>query len=184
MNKPHLNRVFVILVAATGIALISSACSKKEEPQTQFQQTPTVESTGSAEAGNPAPDFALQDVNGKDVSLADYKGNVIMVNFWATWCGPCKREIPDFVELQKTYGGKGLKIVGIALDDPSEVNAFVKNERLNYDVLIGTDEVAMRYGNIRSIPTTFLVDREGKIVSSYVGLQPKEKWVSEIESLL
>jgi cytochrome c biogenesis protein CcmG/thiol:disulfide interchange protein DsbE len=107
-----------------------------------------------------------------------------MLNFWATWCPPCKREIPDFVELQKKYGAKGLKIVGIALDKPESVMEFLREQPLNYTVLLGNNDVSGMFGNIESIPTTFLIDREGIVRSVKVGLESKEAWVALIQKYL
>lgn len=138
----------------------------------------------SEQAENPAPSFELADIDGELVSIDDFKGRVILLNFWATWCGPCKREIPDFIDLQNEYGDDGLTIVGIALDEHSLVTAFVKEWEINYPVLIGTEEVSMRYGNIRSIPTTFIIDRSGAVVKSYVGLQPRSVIEADVKALL
>lgn len=134
-----------------------------------------------------APAFDLPDTRGGRKSMESYKGKVVMLNFWATWCGPCKQEIPDFIELQKEYGDQGFEIVGISLDEAGHeaaVKGFVKQKGMNYDVLFDDGSVAQAYGGVRSIPTTFLINREGEIVSSQVGLQPKSAWASAIEALL
>jgi cytochrome c biogenesis protein CcmG/thiol:disulfide interchange protein DsbE len=131
-----------------------------------------------------APAFTLPDLNGMTVSLTDLKGHVVVLDFWATWCPPCKREIPDFITLQSAYGSKGLQIVGIALDDQDKVQAFAHQNGMNYPVLLGSDEVARRYGGIGGIPTTFVIDRNGKIVSRFEGFRPKEVFEEEIKKLL
>jgi len=131
-----------------------------------------------------APGFALPDVNGKTVSLSDYKGKVVILDFWATWCPPCKREIPDFIELQKSYGSKGLQVVGIALDEPGKVQAFAQQNGMNYPVLLGTDDIAIKYGGIQGIPTTFVIDKSGKIVNKFEGFRPKSVFEEEIKKLL
>ena len=138
----------------------------------------------SAEVSGVAPAFTLMDVNGRSVSLASLRGKVVILDFWATWCPPCKREIPDFIKLQSEYGSKGLQIVGIALDQPNKVQAFVKDNGMNYPVLLGTDEVAANYGGVEAIPTTFIIDKNGKIVTKYEGFRSKETFESQIKKLL
>ena len=175
---------FASMIALAAVVTLSG-CGKKEEATVEMKQVPPQQTpVASAEQGQTAPNFALASYEGDSKTLADYEGKVVMLNFWATWCGPCKREIPDFIDLQKTYEGKGLEIVGVALDDPNDVRNFVDNSQINYDILFGSDQIAMAYGNIRSIPTTFLIGRDGKIVSSFVGMRPKEQWVEQIQSLL
>ncbi len=131
-----------------------------------------------------APAFTLLDLNGKSVSLSDFKGKVVILNFWATWCPPCKKEIPDFIDLQTQYGSKGVQIVGIALDQPDKVRAFAQQNGLNYSVLLGDQETALKYGGITGIPTTVVIDRKGKIVSQFEGFRPRSVFESEIKKLL
>jgi cytochrome c biogenesis protein CcmG/thiol:disulfide interchange protein DsbE len=137
-----------------------------------------------AEATGVAPAFTLTGLDGKPVSLADFRGKVVVLDFWATWCPPCKREIPDFIESQKTYGPRGVQIVGIALDEPGKVQAFAQQNGMNYPVLLGTDEISARYGGIEGIPTTFIIDKTGKIVNKFEGFRPKEVFEGEIAKLL
>ena len=185
------NRIHPIAWAISGVAVIVAVImlinrftgDPAPQAEQQFHNMPSP----STEAGSPAPDFKLKHVNSGERSIASYKGKVLMLNFWATWCGPCKMEIPDFIELQKEYGGKGFAILGVSLDQPGEEDAvrdFVKAKGLNYDVVMGNGAVADAYGGVRSIPTTFLIDQEGRIRAQHVGLQPKEVWVKEIEKLL
>jgi cytochrome c biogenesis protein CcmG/thiol:disulfide interchange protein DsbE len=134
--------------------------------------------------GGAAPSFSLSDLGGRSVSLADFRGKVVVLDFWATWCPPCKREIPDFISLQKQYGPEGLQIVGIALDEPEKVHAFARQNEMNYPVLLGTDDVAMRYGGIEGIPTTFIIDRGGRIVNRLEGYRPRSVFEEEIRKLL
>jgi len=168
--------VFVVII-------ILNRTGKDDAPEMPppMQSVPTSQTSGTATL---APDYQLESIEGGSQKISDYRGSVVMLNFWATWCGPCKREIPDFIELQKTYGPKGLKIVGVALDEPADVRSFVRANGLNYPVLIGNAEIAQAYGGVQSIPTTFLIDREGKIVTSAVGLRPKETWEQAIQGLL
>jgi peroxiredoxin len=133
-----------------------------------------------------APSFQLKDADGKSVQLSDYKGKVVLLNFFATWCGPCKIEIPWFVEFEKTYRDKGFAVLGVAMDDEGWeiVKPFIGKRDINYRVLLGTDTVAQLYGGVDSLPTTFVVDREGRIASVHVGLISKGDYQNEITTLL
>ena len=135
-------------------------------------------------SSNKAPNFTLEDLNGKNVKLSDFKGKVVIINFWATWCPPCKAEIPDFIELYKTYQKKGLVILGIALDNKEKVVKFVKDNGINYPVLMGNQEVSNLYGGISGIPTSFVVDRKGIIKNVFVGLRSKEVFEQNIKDNL
>lgn len=168
----------VIIVAVVVINKLN-----EPDPSVMMQQT----AAQSGGGGSQAPNFTLPAVEGGSKALADYRGKVVMLNFWATWCGPCKREIPDFIELQNEYRDDGFEILGVSLDQPGEeanVAQFVKQIGINYDIVHGNGEVAQAYGGVRSIPTTFLIDRDGNVVSSKVGLQPKSVWAEEIQKLL
>jgi thiol-disulfide isomerase/thioredoxin len=136
--------------------------------------------------GKPAPDFTLQTLDGKNVSLSSLRGKGVLLNFWATWCGPCKIEMPWFVELQKEYGSQGLQIVGVAMDDSStqEIQNFVKEMGVNYPVLIGKEAVGQAYGGVDVLPTTFFIDRDGKIVAREFGLQSRSLFVDNIKKAL
>jgi len=131
-----------------------------------------------------APAFTLTDLDGKSVSLGEFRGKVVVLDFWATWCPPCRREIPDFIDLQKEYGSRGVQIVGIALDEPDKVEAFARQNGMNYPVLLGSDEISMRYGGIEGIPTTFIIDKSGKIVNRFEGFRPRQVFETEIKKLL
>ncbi len=122
--------------------------------------------------GVPAPEFALQTLAGQTLRLSDLRGKAVLLNFWATWCPPCKEEIPWFVELQKQYGPQGLQIVGVAMDDAGHdvIAKFAATMKIDYPVMLGTDQVADEYGGVESLPTTFYIGRDGKIVSRVFGL--------------
>lgn len=113
--------------------------------------------------GFKAPEFKLKDLNGKEVKLSDYKGKVVLLDFWATWCGPCRKGIPDLIELQNEYKNE-IVVLGITLDNKTntakDVDPFVKNMKINYPVLWTDDETIKNYGNINSIPTSFVVDKK------------------------
>lgn len=131
-----------------------------------------------------APGFTLPDLNGKPVSLADFKGKVVVLDFWATWCPPCRREIPDFIKLQTEYGSKSVQIVGIALDEPGKVQEFARQNGMNYPVLLGTQEISVKYGGIEGIPTTFIIDKNGKIANRFEAFRPRAVFEEEIKKLL
>jgi peroxiredoxin len=133
------------------------------------------------ETATMAPGFTLTDINGKSVSLSDFRGKVVILDFWATWCPPCKQEIPDFISLQKEYGPRGLQVVGIALDEPGKVQTFARQNGMNYPVLLGTQDIASKYGGIRGIPTTFVIDKTGKLVNKFEGYRPRSVFESEVK---
>ncbi len=122
--------------------------------------------------GMTAPDFDLVSLDGRRVKLSDFRGKAVVLNFWATWCAPCKIEMPWFVDLQKQYGSEGLTILGVAMDDsePRKIAQFTNEMGVNYPVLLGTDKVSEEYGNVEYLPTTFYIDRQGKIVGKVAGL--------------
>jgi thiol-disulfide isomerase/thioredoxin len=132
-------------------------------------------------------DFVVKDMNGAEVKLADYKGKVVMLNFWATWCGPCKVEIPMFTELQTKYRDQGLAFLGISVDDaPEALRPFASEYRMNYPVLVGDgrDDVQNAFGPMFGIPVTLLIARDGTICTRYLGPRPKERFERDIKALL
>jgi thiol-disulfide isomerase/thioredoxin len=131
--------------------------------------------------------FTLKDAENRDVSLSQYKGKVLVIDFWATWCGPCKVEIPHFVEFQDKYGKAGVQIVGISVDDTADKLApYVRDMKMNYPVLQGLnhDEVQDAYGPIVGIPVSVIISRDGKICATHTGLTGKDVFEREIKSLL
>ncbi len=133
-----------------------------------------------------APDFKLKDLNGNDFSLSQTKGKVVILDFWATWCPPCRMEVPHFKDLYQRYKGKGLVIIGVALDQggAATVRPFVQTNEIDYPVLMADQIVVASYGGIRSIPTTFIIDRKGRIVEKIVGYRGKDFFESIIKKLL
>jgi thiol-disulfide isomerase/thioredoxin len=136
--------------------------------------------------GVPAPDFELTALDGKRVKLSDYRGKAVLLNFWATWCSPCKVEMPWFVELQKQYGSDGLVILGIAMDDSEapKIAAFASELGVNYPVLLGTDQVSEEYGNVEFLPTSFYIDRGGKIIGKGTGLLGRKEIEENVRKAL
>ena len=132
-----------------------------------------------------APDFSLKSVDGKTVKLSDYKNKVVLIDFWATWCPPCRRGIPDLIELQKEFK-KDLVVLGISVDSDTkgDVPAFVKGYGINYPIVYGDQGTAKLFGGVSGIPTSFLVDKKGNIVDKHVGLVPKETLAIGIKKLI
>jgi cytochrome c biogenesis protein CcmG/thiol:disulfide interchange protein DsbE len=140
--------------------------------------------SNALEVGDNAPDFSLTDMNGKQVSLSEFSGKVVILDFFASWCPPCRQEIPDFIELEKTYSDKGFAMVGVSLVDARESKDFANKFGINYPVLIDDGKVSNIYGPVRSIPTTFVLDKSGKIAKLYIGFRPKSVFEADIKGLL
>ncbi len=146
-------------------------------------------------AASPAPDITLKDLDGKDLSLAQYRGKVVLVNFWATWCEPCRVEIPWLIEMQQKYSARGFTVLGIAMDEEgaSVVTPWVQKERfdvngsksqMNYPIVIGNDAAADKFGGLLGYPTSVLVTRDGKVVKRITGLISYDEISKSIESQL
>ena len=176
MLSPRSN-VFVFAALVAG--LIFSAC----------QTTTSSVKAASVKADSerkPAPDFTLKDADGKLVKLSDYKGKVVLLDFWATWCGPCKVEIPWFMEMQRRNKDRGFEVLGVAMDDEGweAVKPFAASLGINYRLVIGNDSTAQMYGGVDALPTTFLIDRTGKIAAVHVGLSARKDFEDGVEQLL
>jgi peroxiredoxin len=128
-----------------------------------------------------APDFNVKDANGAELRLSAFKGKVVLLNFWATYCVPCRTEIPWFVEFDKTYRDKGLVVIGISRDeDWADVKKYLAEKKINYKIGLGDDDLAKKYGGVDALPETFVIDREGRIAAHHVGLVPKADCEKEI----
>ncbi len=137
----------------------------------------------ASEVREKAPDFTLESINGDTIKLSDYRGKVVILDFWATWCRPCVMEIPHYKELYEAYKDSGLAIIGIALDKPQKVVSFVDRFEVNYPIAVGDRSLAAEYGGIRAIPTTFVLDQDGKIYKKYVGYRTKEVFLQDFMDL-
>jgi thiol-disulfide isomerase/thioredoxin len=168
------SRDFLFLFAASLLLGLLAAPAFAQQGTIRFVRNPDA-----------APEFKLNTLEGKPLSLADYKGKVILLNFWASWCGPCRAEIPDLVELQNKYKDQ-LQIIGLVVDDEDEdaIKKFVTDFGINYPVALAGDEVRLQYGGIPALPTSFLLDAEGRVVQKHEGLRDPVLYEVEIRSLL
>lgn len=167
-----------LLGTAVGLSLFAAGCGRSE--------TPVKAAVKAEKDRKTAPDFTLKDANGASVKLSDYKGKVVLLNFWATWCGPCKIEIPWFIDLEQKYKDQGFSVLGVSMDEDGweVVKPYIENRKVNYRVLLGDDTVGNLYGGIESLPTTYMVDRDGRIASIHIGLVSKKDYENEIVHLL
>lgn len=133
-----------------------------------------------------APDFALKDLNGRVYRLTDFKGRVVLLNFFATWCGPCRQEIPHLLKLRQKFGDQGVEIIGVSLDHEVDrvLRPFIQRYEITYPVLLGTREVVLDYGGIQGIPTTFVIDHNGTISDYFAGMPPSYLMEESVINLL
>jgi thiol-disulfide isomerase/thioredoxin len=178
---PHARRnaavIIVVVVAIAGMLIGGQYLVHKGERSGRT-------TAGGPKPGSAAPDFALQSLDGKIVHLTDFRGKAVLLNFWATWCTPCRLEMPWFVELQKQYGPEGLEVLGVAMDDAGKdkIAQFAKEMGVNYPVLLGKESVGDEYGGLEYLPTSFYIGRDGKVVARVFGLRSRsdiEDWIKE-----
>jgi thiol-disulfide isomerase/thioredoxin len=179
----------VIIVAAVILVIgITWKLDKATRLKTHVPSTNMVK----ADAG-PAPEVLFKDLDGKEISLSSFKGKVVLVNFWATWCEPCRIEIPWLIEMQEKYGAKGFTVLGVAMDEEgkSAVAPFLEKERfdvngqklpMGYPIVLGNDAVADKFGGLLGYPTSYLISKDGKILKKEQGLINYEELTKEIES--
>jgi cytochrome c biogenesis protein CcmG/thiol:disulfide interchange protein DsbE len=170
----YLRPAFIGLAA---LLLAGTACSRHE---------PARKAVKDDKERKAAPDFALKDANGNVVHLSDFKGKVVLLDFWATWCGPCNIEIPWFTEFERRYKDRGFEVLGVSMDDDGwkAVTPFVAEKKINYRVVLGDDKTGDQYGGVEALPTTFVIDRDGRVASVHVGLSSRKDFEDAIEKLL
>ncbi|MGE5243602.1 MAG: TlpA family protein disulfide reductase [Betaproteobacteria bacterium] len=170
-----------IAAGALALSIAAGAAGAVRGVSAGGRQTPGA----GAMTGKPAPAFSLRDLSGRPLDLASYRGRVVLLDFWATWCVPCREEIPHFVALQKKYGSKGLAIIGISMDDEEgPVRDFYRKYGMNYPVAMGDAKLAERYGGILGLPVAFLIDRTGRIAWRLDGETPAATFEQHITELL
>lgn len=175
-------------MAAAALALV--ACSKQADPRVTTEGPKAAPApakvTASLPVISPAPTWKLKDLNGAEVRSDQFNGKVVVVDFWATWCPPCRAEIPGYVELVKKYGKDGLVIVGVSMDEagPDVVKDFVGKYGVNYQIVMGDEAAGTAFGGIEGLPTTILIDRNGQIRDRKVGAEPTAEYEKKIVSLL
>jgi peroxiredoxin len=176
------------LLAGLGALALAAVAITSAMPWLSRRDVHTVSAEACPVDAKPANlNFTLKDMNETEVNLASYKGKVILLDFWATWCGPCKVEIPGFVEMQNVYGPKGFQVIGISIDDKADqLKPFAAEFKMNYPVLqgLGRDDVTDALGPILGLPTTLVIGRDGRICAAHAGMTSKETFENQIKELL
>ncbi|MFB6249551.1 MAG: TlpA disulfide reductase family protein [Salinibacter sp.] len=183
-------RSLLPLLLCTGLLIGLAACSGDEEPSPEkAPRTSTEARSGTTYQTDPvpAPDTTLETLDGQTINLAEQKGKVILVNFWATWCGPCRKEIPDLIDLYSSMQEEGLMVVGVAVDDKGTdvVRPFVEKQGINYPIVVDTTRsVESHFEAMYGLPTTYVVNPEGQIVRRILGIFPTEKMKPTLKEML
>ena len=185
LNKFLFLGIAFLIVGGVALALAIAAPNRERGADSHRTIPTTAHATNQAVDDKPAPNFALTDMNGKTIHLSDFKGKVVVLNFWATWCPPCRKEIPDFIELQQQYKDKGLQFIGIALDEDglAKVKPFVDASHITYPILLPNSSIAP-FGEMNVIPVTYLIDRKGVLRTHYVGMRQKSVLEEMVRPLL
>ena len=172
--------ILIVAMVVTIMLVFGLQLARKSKPDTG-------DAANKGMQGKAAPDFELKALDGKTVHLSDYRGKAVLLNFWATWCQPCKIEMPWFAELQKQYGPEGLQIVGIAVDEdasPQDLAEFAGKLGVNYPILVGKESVEDLFGGVQFLPATLYINREGKIVDKVFGLKGRGEIEDSIKKAL
>ena len=184
----HVARMSLVVAA---VLLVLPGCNSTAKIMSDLMEErslgdPKAASVKAGKDRKAAPDFELKDANGHTVRLSDYRGKVVLLDFWATWCGPCKIEIPWFREFERENKDKGFAVLGVAMDEEGwdVVKPFAHYMNINYRLVIGNESIADQFGGVDALPTTFLIDREGKIAAVHVGLSGKRDFEDGIRDLL
>jgi len=187
--------VFLFLLMLAIVATDFSGCNSSGLFKASAQGNGKASNDSSKKTPQDAPDVTFKDLQGKDVRLADLKGKVVVINFWATWCEPCQIEIPWMISFQEKYADKGFTLLGVAMDDEgkSVVGPYVekmqfdvdgKKMAMNYPIVIGNDDLSSKFGGLIGLPTTVVVGRDGKIHKRFLGLVSHDELEKEIKELL
>lgn len=170
------NKSLSIVLAVAAVAAVAFLANREEAAESDVAVNPP----------KPAPAWELKDLAGNTIRSADLKGKVVILDFWATWCPPCRAEIPGFIELQKEYQGKPVAIIGFSVDEGGAdvVKSFGEKQGINYPIVLADEKTQKAFGDIEAIPTTFVIDTAGRIVNKHVGFTEKSEFEKEIQALL
>lgn len=171
---------WILILAAIGVLIIGFGLMRRGAGRAVLSAE-----AGKMGARKPAADFQLTDLSGNSIRMSALRGKVVLLDFWATWCPPCRAELPHFKELYAAYQGRGVEMIGLSAgEDPRIVKPFIQANGIPYPIAISTSEIERAYGGIRGIPTTFLIDKQGRIAEKYVGYQEKQVFEERIKALL
>ncbi len=176
-----MKKIIILLLILTVSMVVFTGLSIKNSTAVNQQTNQETE-----DKNNKAPDFTVTTIEGETITLSDLKGKVVIIDFWDTWCPPCRKGIPDFIELYKEYKDSGFVMIGLAFgrQGKEKVKEFIQEYNINYPIAIPSHSVINSFGEIRSIPTAFLIDQNGNIVNKYIGLRPKDVFENDIKKLL
>jgi peroxiredoxin len=182
MTEPFMRRKPVVTLVVTMVAVLMVLFAVERAARSTGQLG--VRSANVKD--EPAPDFTLQSIDGETIRLSDFRGKAVLLNFWATWCAPCRIEMPWFVEMQDRYAAEGLQVVGVAMDDssPNDIEKFANDLRVNYPILVGEATVGNAYGGLQFLPATFYIGRDGKVVDKVFGLKTRNEIEEDIKKAL
>jgi len=184
MGPKQLSAVWFAVFALLVLLLLAPSCGGGAQGQGHVAQSVEAGPGGAdGEESDSAPEFVLSTVDGDPVRLSDSSGKVRLIDFWATWCAPCRDEVPMLNELQETYGDRGFQVVAISDEEADAIRDFVEEFEVEYLNLVGTEEVAEAYG-VLGLPAAYLVDREGRVIKTFLGPKPRRVLVEKIEALL